>query len=90
MLSCNAVSRNRRCFVVATKLSLQERDYCQAEAKIEVFCCVWFNGNVRTLPRIRSCSDTVSAEAVPKAAACFLPQFVAFWERYERLYKLCQ
>lgn len=44
--SCNAVSRNRGWLVVATKPSLQERDYYQAEAKIEVFCCVWFNGNV--------------------------------------------
>lgn len=46
MPSCNAVSRNRGWLVVATKPSLQERDYYQAEAKIEVFCCVWFNGNV--------------------------------------------
>lgn len=57
---------------MATKLFLQERIHCQAEAKIEVFCCVWFNGNVRTLPRIRSCRDAVSAWAVAKTAACLL------------------
>lgn len=90
MPSCNAVSRNQEWLAVATKLSLQERDCYEVEAKIEVFYCLWFNGNVRTLPRIRSCSDMVSPEAVAKTAACWLLQFVAFWERYERLYKLCQ
>lgn len=50
---------------------------------------MWFNGNVRTLPKISSHSDTVSAEAVAKTEACFLPQFVAFWEKYERKYKWC-
>lgn len=84
MPSCNALTRNWGWLVAATKLSLQERGYCQAEAKIEVVCCV------RTLPRITSCSDMVSAEAVAKTSACLLPQFVAFWERCERLYKMCQ
>lgn len=74
---------------MATKLSLDKRDYYQAVAKIEEVCCVWFSGNVRTLPKIRSCSDTVSVEAVAKTEACLLPQFVAFWERYEGVYKWC-
>jgi len=34
-----------------------------AEAKIELFCCMWFNGDVRMLPRVRSHSDTMSARA---------------------------
>lgn len=89
MPSCNAVSRNWESLLVATKLSLEERDYNQAVAKIEGVCCVWFNGNVRTLPKIRSCSDIVSAEAVAKTEACLLPQFVAFWERYERMHRWC-
>lgn len=71
---------------MATKLSLQERDYHRAAAKIKVFCSVWFNGNVRTLPRIRSYRDTGSVEAVAKTAACLLPLFVAFWEKQERLH----
>lgn len=75
---------------MATKLSLQERDYYQAAAKIKVVRCMWFNGNVRTLPRIRSYRHTLSVEAVAKTAACLLPHFVAFWEKHQRLHELCQ
>lgn len=90
MPSFNAMSRNCESICCSWQQnSLEERDYYQAVAKIEGVCCVWFNGNVRTLPKIRSCSDTVSAEAVAKTEACLLSQFVAFWERYERMYKWC-
>lgn len=37
MSSYNAMSRNWESFLVATKLSLEERDYFQAVAKIEGF-----------------------------------------------------
>lgn len=59
--------------MVVTELSLQERSNCQAEAKIEVFCCMWFNGDVRMLPRVRSHSNTMSAWAVAYTAVCSLP-----------------
>lgn len=72
MPSCNVLCRNQRRLAVATKLFLQERIHCQAEARVEVFCCVWFNRNVRTLPRIRPRRDAVSAWAVAKTAACSL------------------